>query len=231
MSGKKYRFDGREGCVERGRTEHGVLVGLYRSDQAGFSTEEGPWTMGCETHGSTANLKRRTCLSYDLYYNSGDWCEKCHELRSGKPSRLAIQIARAVTALTGPAYFGHEQVARTVDDVLERDRQLRDDAEWRYRYDGIADQSQELEVRDYEQSYKTLRKNVGDTEAERWAASLGFETGYGFRSGWNLAGVSFRWGRYNGRVAEFAIHNGDFHVWTHRRADPDALMRMLDAEQ
>lgn len=75
--------DSRAGCRILRRTRAGLLVGLYRNDEANLDADGGPWSVVCEGHGGIVCLDTleiaRSWLSHPE-----DWCPDCQQLRDGK---------------------------------------------------------------------------------------------------------------------------------------------------
>jgi hypothetical protein len=75
---KRYSHGGRSGCVSlRKSRETGVVVGIYRADQAGFDDEGGPWVTVCEQHSTICNHDTFKLATY--HAPMVDWCEECRE--------------------------------------------------------------------------------------------------------------------------------------------------------
>ena len=73
---RRYAHKGRLGCVSLTRSRmHGVMVGIYRAEQADLCTEGGDWATVCEDHGQICNhLTLRTARWHGPACN---WCEDC----------------------------------------------------------------------------------------------------------------------------------------------------------
>lgn len=74
---KQYSAKGLAGCVQQTRTRKGgILVGIYRNDQAKLDEAAGPWSVVCEDHGTIIG---HGSLSFarDMAACPHEWCEIC----------------------------------------------------------------------------------------------------------------------------------------------------------
>lgn len=77
--GKRYRAEGRDGCVSirRSRLDK-VKVGLYNAYQADFDGEGGPWVTVCEEHGTVCNHQTLT-IAKNHQPRPSEWCHNCRK--------------------------------------------------------------------------------------------------------------------------------------------------------
>lgn len=69
----------RGGCVLLRRTRRGILVGLYRSDDAGMESDPAtPWSTVCEAHGAIVCHASRRDAAASLPHPDG-WCDDCRD--------------------------------------------------------------------------------------------------------------------------------------------------------
>lgn len=68
----------RAGCVALRYNRQGMLVGIYRSDEAGLESDpELPWSVVCEAHGGIISTQSRRFA--ESAAASTDWCPTCQE--------------------------------------------------------------------------------------------------------------------------------------------------------
>lgn len=74
---KEYAVDGFAGCAKRLKLPVGLTVGLYATEQAGFTAADGGhWATVCEDHGGIVQYELRRDAEAFLSHPE-EWCPTC----------------------------------------------------------------------------------------------------------------------------------------------------------